>query len=122
VSWSRCPAPKVIGHLQLTSTGDPRQAEIKNMAVRQARQGQGIGRRLIQAAVDLVAAEGVATILVATATAAADTGTSLLPAAGLPHAIHRAGRLHARHRTSGERAAGAKITLRLGDLVKLGWS
>ena len=34
---------EVIGHLQLTGTGDPRQAEIKNMAVREDRQGQGIG-------------------------------------------------------------------------------
>ena len=63
---------EIIGHLQLTGTGDPRQVEIKNMAVREARQGQGIGRRLIQAAFDLVAAEGVTTILVATA--AADIG------------------------------------------------
>ena len=63
---------EVVGHLQLTGTGDPRQAEIKNMAVREARQGQGVGRRLIQAAVDLVAAEAVTTILVATA--AADIG------------------------------------------------
>ena len=63
---------EIIGHLQLTGTGDPRQAEIKNMAVREARQGQGVGRRLIQAAVDLVAAEAVTTILVATA--AADIG------------------------------------------------
>jgi len=31
--------PDVIGHVQLTSTGDPRQAEIKNMAVREDRQG-----------------------------------------------------------------------------------
>ena len=63
---------EVIGHLQLTSTGDPGQAEIKNMAVTESRQGQGVGRRLVQAAVDLVAAEGMATILVATA--AADIG------------------------------------------------
>ena len=63
---------EIIGHLQLTGVGDPRQAEIKNMAVRETRQGQGIGRRLIQAAVDLVAAEAVTTILVATA--AADIG------------------------------------------------
>jgi GNAT superfamily N-acetyltransferase len=63
---------EVIGHLQLTVTGDPRQAEIKNMAVREDLQGQGVGRRLIQAAVDLVAAESVTTILVATA--AADIG------------------------------------------------
>jgi len=63
---------EVIGHLQLTGTGDPRQAEIKNMAVREVRQGQGVGRRLIQAAVDLAAAEAVTTLLVATA--AADIG------------------------------------------------
>ena len=58
---------EIIGHLQLTGTGDPRQVEIKNMAVREARQGQGVGRLLIQAAVDLVAAESVTAILVATA-------------------------------------------------------
>ena len=62
----------VIGHPQLTGTGDPRQVEIKNMAVRDDRQGQGVGRRLIQAAVDLAAAGTVTTILVATA--AADIG------------------------------------------------
>jgi GNAT superfamily N-acetyltransferase len=63
---------EVVGHLQLTGTGDPRQVEIKNMAVREARQGHGIGRRLIEAAVDLAAAEAVTTIVVATA--AADIG------------------------------------------------
>src|SRR5215475_6060830 len=63
---------EVIGHLQLTGTGDPRQVEIKNMAVREDRQGQGVGRRLIQAAVDLAAAGSITTILVATA--AADIG------------------------------------------------
>ena len=63
---------EVIGHLQLTGTDDPRQAEIKNMAVRETCQGQGVGRRLVQAAVDLLAAESVTTLLVATA--AADIG------------------------------------------------
>jgi GNAT superfamily N-acetyltransferase len=63
---------EVIGHLQLTGTGDPRQAEIKNMAVREDRQGQGAGRRLVQAAAALAAAEAVTTLLVATA--AADIG------------------------------------------------
>jgi GNAT superfamily N-acetyltransferase len=63
---------EVIGHLQLTGTGDPRQVEIKNMAVREARQGQGVGRQLIQAAVDLAAAESVTTVLVATAAADID--------------------------------------------------
>src|SRR2546429_486798 len=37
---------------ELTDPGDPRHAEVKNMAVRETRQGQGVGRRLIQAAVD----------------------------------------------------------------------
>jgi ribosomal protein S18 acetylase RimI-like enzyme len=63
---------EVIGHLQLTDTDDPRQTEIKNMAVRETFQGQGVGRRLAQAAVGLIAAEGVTTLLVATA--AADIG------------------------------------------------
>jgi GNAT superfamily N-acetyltransferase len=63
---------EIIGHLQLTGTGDPRQVEIKNMAVRETRQGRGVGRLLVQAAVDLAAAEAVTTILVATA--AADIG------------------------------------------------
>jgi GNAT superfamily N-acetyltransferase len=63
---------EIIGHLQLTGTDDPQQAEIKNMAVREDRQGHGVGRRLIQAAVDFVAAEAITTILVATA--AADIG------------------------------------------------
>ena len=35
---------EIIGHLQLIGTGDPRQAEIKNMAVREDCQGQGVGR------------------------------------------------------------------------------
>src|SRR6266571_9239330 len=48
---------EIIGHLQMTGTGDPRQVEIKNMAVREARQGQGVGRLLIRAAADLAAAE-----------------------------------------------------------------
>lgn len=42
------------------------------MAVREDLQGQGIGRQLVQAALALLAAEGVTTVRVATA--AADTG------------------------------------------------
>jgi len=63
---------EIVGHLQLTGTGQPCQAEVKNMAVREDRQGRGLGRRLIQAALTLLAAEGVTTVWVATA--AADTG------------------------------------------------
>jgi GNAT superfamily N-acetyltransferase len=60
---------EVIGHLQLVETGRPGQLEIRNMAVREAHRGRGIGRRLIRAAIDLARAESVGTLLVATATA-----------------------------------------------------
>jgi len=63
---------EIVGHLQLADTGQPGQAEVKNMAVREDRQGRGFGRRLMQAALTLLAAEGVTTVRVATA--AADTG------------------------------------------------
>ena len=32
---------EIIGHLQLTGTGDPRQAAIKNMAVRETAKDKG---------------------------------------------------------------------------------
>jgi ribosomal protein S18 acetylase RimI-like enzyme len=64
--------PEIVGHLQLTDAGQPGQAEVKNMAVREDLQGRDIGRRLMQAALTLLAAEGVTTVRVATA--AADTG------------------------------------------------
>jgi GNAT superfamily N-acetyltransferase len=63
---------KVIGHLQLVDTGNPDRMEIKNMAVRERYRRRGVGRLLIDAAVDVAAAEGVTELLVATA--AADTG------------------------------------------------
>jgi GNAT superfamily N-acetyltransferase len=61
--------PGIVGHLQLVDTGQPGQAEVKSMAVREDRQGRGIGRRLVQAALTMLAAEGVTTVRVATATA-----------------------------------------------------
>jgi ribosomal protein S18 acetylase RimI-like enzyme len=64
--------PQIVGHLQLTDLGQPGQAEVKNMAVSEDRQGQGHGTRLMQAALTLLAAEGVRTVRVATA--AADIG------------------------------------------------
>ena len=57
---------RVIGHLQLVGT------EIKNMAVAEARRGEGIGRRLIDAAIELARAQNHPVLVVATA--AADTG------------------------------------------------
>src|SRR4051812_12674010 len=65
-------ADEVIGHLQVVDTGRTGQAEITNMAVREDRQGCGIGARLVRAAAGLVAAEGGTGLL--GATAAADVG------------------------------------------------
>jgi GNAT superfamily N-acetyltransferase len=56
----------VVAHLQLVD------GEVKNMAVLPERQGEGIGRALMEAAVELSRAEGRETLLVATA--AADIG------------------------------------------------
>jgi ribosomal protein S18 acetylase RimI-like enzyme len=64
--------PEIVGHLQLTDVGQPGQAEVKNMAVREDLQGRGFGRRLMQAALTLLAAEGVSTVRVATAAADID--------------------------------------------------
>jgi len=60
----------VVGHLQLIDNDDT--SEIKNMAVEAAYRGRGIGRRLIEAAIDLARAKGHSTLWVATA--AADVG------------------------------------------------
>ena len=62
----------MIGHLQLVETGRQGEVEIKNMAVREDRQGRGVGGRLVRAAAELVGAEPGSTLVVATA--AADTG------------------------------------------------
>jgi GNAT superfamily N-acetyltransferase len=63
---------EVVGHLQLTETGKARELEVKNMAVAPRRQGRGVGRALIGAALALARAQGASTLVVATA--AADIG------------------------------------------------
>jgi predicted N-acetyltransferase YhbS len=63
---------QVVGHVQLVDAERPGAVELKNMAVRETRQGRGIGARLVRAALDLAAAEGRASMVVATA--AADIG------------------------------------------------
>jgi ribosomal protein S18 acetylase RimI-like enzyme len=64
---------RVVGHLQLVDTDRPGMVEIKNTAVRGDLQRRGIGRRLVRAALDALAAGGTtSTVLVATA--AADIG------------------------------------------------
>src|SRR4051812_38357494 len=63
---------RVVGHLQITATGGPAEAEVKNTAVAPSHQGRGIGRALMAAAIALARPEGRSTLVVATA--AADTG------------------------------------------------
>lgn len=60
---------RVVGHLQLIETTAADASEIKNMAVEAAQRGRGIGRTLIQAAIDLARAHGRSTLTVATAAA-----------------------------------------------------
>jgi GNAT superfamily N-acetyltransferase len=62
----------VVGHLQLVGTEDAAIRELKNMAVRPDFQGRGVGARLIEAAVELLASEDARLLLVATG--AADVG------------------------------------------------
>ena len=62
----------VVGHLQLVSTASPDVVAIKNVAVRPDTQRRGIGRRLVERALEVCTAEGAHTVTVATA--AADLG------------------------------------------------
>ena len=63
--------PTVIGHLQLIDGGRADEAEVKSLAVREDRQGAGVGRMLVNHAVAVCRDERRSTVLVATA--AADT-------------------------------------------------
>ena len=62
----------IVGHVQIVDTARPDEAEIKNMAVEPARQGDGIGRALVAGAVRHVRERSRSTLTVATA--AADIG------------------------------------------------
>jgi GNAT superfamily N-acetyltransferase len=59
----------IVGHLQLTAGERDDEAEVKSLAVRQDRQGRGVGRLLIERAAAICREEGRATVLVATAAA-----------------------------------------------------
>jgi ribosomal protein S18 acetylase RimI-like enzyme len=65
-------AGRVVGHLQLLDKPNADASEIKNMAVEAAYRRRGIGRMLIDAAIDVTRAGGNSTLTVATA--AADVG------------------------------------------------
>jgi lactoylglutathione lyase len=60
---------RVVGHLQLIDCPADGATEIKNMAVDATYRRRGIGRMLVEAAVDLAHARGYSTVTVATATA-----------------------------------------------------
>lgn len=64
--------PTIIGYLQLIRGGRADEAEIKSIAVREERQGSGIGSSLIGRALAICREEDCSSILVATA--AADIG------------------------------------------------
>jgi GNAT superfamily N-acetyltransferase len=57
---------EVIGHLQLVATDDGDVVEIKNMAVLPAHQGSGVGRALVEHALDLARRDRCTRVLVAT--------------------------------------------------------
>lgn len=59
----------LVGHLQLVATDQPDVIELKSMAVVPARQGTGIGRALVTAAIATVRAHGARRLVVSTATA-----------------------------------------------------
>ena len=63
---------RVVGHLQLVDADHAQQCEIRNMAVEPHYRGRGIGRRLIQAALELVRAHHRSLVVVATAAADVD--------------------------------------------------
>jgi predicted N-acetyltransferase YhbS len=62
----------IVGHIQITDTRRPADAELKNMAVHPSHQRRGVGRALVVAAIDLLRDERRSTLVVATA--AADIG------------------------------------------------
>jgi GNAT superfamily N-acetyltransferase len=60
---------RVVGHLQLVDADAPDEAELLTMAVVEDRQGEGIGRALVERAIEECRASGTRTLLVATAAA-----------------------------------------------------
>ena len=62
----------VIGHLQILETGDAGVFELKSMAVTEKRQREGIGRKLVEAAIAYCRARNGHRLIVSTA--AADIG------------------------------------------------
>jgi GNAT superfamily N-acetyltransferase len=64
---------RILGHLQLTETAVPGEVEIKNMGVLESHRRRGIGRMLVESAIQLAGEESHDTMRVATAAADLDT-------------------------------------------------
>ena len=63
---------RVVGHLQLVDAHDQQHSELKNMAVEPTYRRRGVGRTLIEAAVDLARSRRRQLLVVATAAAGID--------------------------------------------------
>jgi predicted N-acetyltransferase YhbS len=63
---------EVVGHVQLVTTADASTLELKSMAVADGRRGTGIGRALVESAIEAGQARGATRLVVATATADID--------------------------------------------------
>lgn len=59
----------IVGHLQFVETDQPGSLELKSLAVRPEYQRRGVGRALVEAAVQLCRTDGSAVLLVSTAAA-----------------------------------------------------
>jgi ribosomal protein S18 acetylase RimI-like enzyme len=59
----------LVGHVQLIAGGRVREAELKSLAVRPDRQGQGVGRMLVNRAIAVCRDEDVARLVLSTSPA-----------------------------------------------------
>ncbi|QPC92084.1 GNAT family N-acetyltransferase [Mesorhizobium sp. INR15] len=64
-----CEGGLILGHVQIFETGDAGVFELKSMAVREERQGEGLGRALVAAAVSRCREGNGRRLIVSTATA-----------------------------------------------------
>jgi ribosomal protein S18 acetylase RimI-like enzyme len=62
-------ADEIVGYVQIVETRQPREAEIRSIAVRSSHQRRGVGRALVEAAVVRARESGSSRLVVATATA-----------------------------------------------------
>ncbi len=61
--------PELVGHAQLIAGERAGEVELKSLAVREDRQGRGVGRMLVDRAIDVCRGEDVATLILSTSPA-----------------------------------------------------